>query len=84
MLSKGQKTKGRINKIEELEKQMKNADVIPFVGYAPSLLIPQGGVLKGSFILTVEDLTYIQPESGRTFFKKLTFSLQQGMVVGIV
>jgi len=32
----------------------------------------------------VEDLTFVHPESGRTFFKKLTFSLRPGMVVGIV
>lgn len=84
MLSKGQKVKGRINKIKELEKQLETSDVIPFIGYEPSLLIPQGNILQGPFILNVEDLTYIHPESGRTFFKKLTFALRPGMVVGIV
>eukprot|EP01083_Nonionella_stella_P053792 142158_1 len=84
MLSKGQKVKGRINKIKELEKQLETSDVIPFIGYEPSLLIPQGPPLKGPFILNVEDLTYVHPQSGRTFFKKLTFALMPGMVVGIV
>eukprot|EP00484_Ammonia_sp_Unknown_P023845 CAMPEP_0197036264 /NCGR_PEP_ID=MMETSP1384-20130603/13826_1 /TAXON_ID=29189 /ORGANISM="Ammonia sp." /LENGTH=648 /DNA_ID=CAMNT_0042466425 /DNA_START=173 /DNA_END=2116 /DNA_ORIENTATION=+ len=84
MLTKGQKIKGRINKIKELEKQLETSDVIPFIGYEPSLLIPQGVALKSRFILNVEDLTYVHPESGRCFFKKLTFALRAGMVVGIV
>ena len=84
MLSKGQKMKSRINKIKELEKQLKNGEIIPFIGYEPRLLIPQGNILKGKFILNVQDLTYIHPESQRCFFKKLTFSLLPGMVIGIV
>ena len=88
--SKTTKNRATLNKIEKLKQDInKNNGIVPFIGYEPQLLIPQGQPLRNDFVLDVSNLTFIRPpdevsDKEQCFFENLTFSISPGMVVGIV